>query len=55
MTDHPATPERRMNWTQILADAGIPEPPWDKPQDHGAPMPKVQAAEPEDRENWMHV
>jgi hypothetical protein len=55
MTDHPATPKRRMNWTQILADAGIPEPPWDKPSAPDALAPEIQAPEPEDRENWMHV
>jgi hypothetical protein len=55
MSSRSSSPVRGIDWTQVLRDAGIPEPPWDKTQDSDAPMPKVQAAEPEDRENWMHV
>ena len=55
MPDKPITPVRGINWTQVLADAGIPEPAWDKAKESGAPVQRMQTLEHEDRENWMHV
>ena len=55
MASQPIKPVRGINWTQTLADAGIPEPAWEKAKEPGEPVPEVQAPEPEDRENWMHV
>jgi hypothetical protein len=55
MSDKPTKPTRGINWTQVLADAGIPEPAWDKAIEPSAPAQRIPAPEPEDRENWMHV
>ena len=55
MASQPTKPVRGINWTQTLADAGIPEPAWDKAKEPSEPVPEIQAPEPEDRENWMHV
>jgi hypothetical protein len=55
MASQPIKPVRGINWTQALADAGISEPAWDKAEEPSDPVPEIQAPEPEDRENWMHV
>jgi hypothetical protein len=55
MINQPPKPVRGINWTRVLADAGIPEPPWGNSEKPDSPTPEIQAPEPEDRENWMHV
>jgi hypothetical protein len=54
MTSQPPKPRRGLDWTQSLREAGIPEPPWDKPIAIKEPAQEVQAPDPEDSENWMH-
>lgn len=55
MNQLPIKPGRDINWTKILADAGIPEPEWGKENQHSAPVQRVNPPDSEDRENWMHV
>ena len=55
MTNQLLNPVRGINWTRVLADAGISEPAWDKAKEPSEPVPEIQAPAPEDRENWMHI
>lgn len=53
VTEKPAKPVRSINWTEILKNAGIPEPAWDKKLD--LPTVRITARAEEHRENWMHI
>jgi hypothetical protein len=54
MTSHSHRPPSGIDWTQVLKNAGIPEPPWDEQECATVTPPVVKALELDDHENWMH-
>lgn len=43
-----------LDWTEILKNAGIPEPPWEDKTKHQAADIELEADD-EDKDNWMQL
>jgi hypothetical protein len=46
---------QKLNWSEILRKANIPEPPWDDDTKHESVVVELQLDSEEKKDNWMQL